>query len=421
MSGTAGKPCVAILGAGFGGLRTAILLSHKLKDIDCEIVIIDRNNYQTYTPTLYEAATTSKETANYCQIKQIITFPIDKLIKNTRIRFIQGEVASLDLVGGDIHCANGEKLKFDYLVLALGSETNYFDIPGLKEHALTLKTFMDAIKIRDTIWNLIESGKEEIKIIIGGGGSTGVELAGEIKEWLCEMEEEGRKCDVELTLIEASPVILPGFLDRIIKPATKRLKRLGVNILTNESIEKVDAQKIILKSARELPYDVLIWTGGVKAAGIMGTLPLKTEERGRVEVAGEMECLPQSPDLKLYGKIYGIGDAVCFYDPETGKPIPGVARAALTQAEIVAHNIFCDIMGRKDHKKYRPMDYPYIIPVGDKWALAKIGPIVIWGFGGWILKGLVELNYLLSIMRFWRAIKLWLKGLKIFIQNDRLG
>jgi len=140
-----------------------------------------------------------------------------------------------------------------------------------------------------------------------------------------------------------------------------------------------------------------------------------------VEVAGELECLPQTPDLKLYGKIYGLGDAVCFYDPVTGKPIPGVARAALSQAKVVAHNVFCDIQKNKNRKKYKPMEYPYVIPIGGKWAIVKIGPFVIAGFCGWILKGLVELNYLLSIMPFFKAIKLWLTGLRIFVQNDRLG
>lgn len=409
------KPCVVILGAGFGGLRAALLLSKAFRrqglEKNCEITLVDRNNYHTYTPTLYEAATTSKETANHTQIKEIVTFPIEEIIKGTGIRFIKNELRSLDLVNGDVHFMDGAKLKFNYLVLAMGSETNYFGIPGLKENSLTLKTFIDAIKIRDKIFDLAETDQKEIKVVIGGGGSTGVELAGEIREWACDIEKRHLSCQVKVTVVEGSPSILPGFPPRIIKLAEKRLKKLGVEILTNKMIQTVGPAS----------YDVLIWTGGVRASGLMGSLPLKIEKRGRVEVIGEMECLPQTPDLKLFGKIYAIGDAVCFYDPKSGKPIPGVARAALSQANIVAHNIICDLRGNKYHKKYRPMDYPYIVPVGGKWAIAKIGPLIIWGFWGWILKGLVELNYLFSIMPAFRAIRVWLKGLKIFIQNDRLG
>jgi len=171
---------IVVLGAGFGGLRAARLLGKGVKKLGLSgayrVILIDRNPYQTYTPTLYEAATTSKTTANYLDLKSIVTLPVDGLIKGSGAEFMEDEVKSVDLVGGDIHCAKNN-LKFDYLVLAIGSVTNYFNIPGLEQHSMTLKTFMDAIKLRDKILDLYESGKEEIRVVIGGGGSTGVELA----------------------------------------------------------------------------------------------------------------------------------------------------------------------------------------------------------------------------------------------------
>jgi NADH dehydrogenase len=118
---------------------------------------------------------------------------------------------------------------------------------------------------------------------------------------------------------------------------------------------------------------------------------------------------------------------ICFYNPSTKRPIPGVARAALVQANIVAHNIIEDIRAAEKlsknikHKIYWPLNYPYIIPVGGKYAVAKVGPFVIKGFIAWIFKGLVEFFYLSSIMPLREAIKIWLTGLRIFIQNDRLG
>ncbi len=110
---------------------------------------------------------------------------------------------------------------------------------------------------------------------------------------------------------------------------------------------------------------------------------------------------------------------VCVHDAD-GNSVPMVARAAIIQGTIAAKNIIRDIRGQP-HLKYAPKNYPYIIPVGGKYAIAKIGPVITCGFFGWILKGLVELNYLFSIMPNVRALKIWLKGLKIFIQNDRLG
>lgn len=424
------KKNIVILGAGFGGLRAALLLAKKRRRLgmenDCRIILINRHNYQIYTPTLYEAATTSKETANYLDIKGLVTFPIAEIIQNTGIEFVEAEVEKLDLVGGDIHCANGQKYRFDYLILALGSETNYFGIPGLRENALPLKTFIDAIKIRDKIVEVVSSGKPELNIVVGGGGSTGVELTGELHGWFCDLREEvikkeDRQCKINVKIVEAGPSILAGFPVSIVNKVQKRLKGLDVEILANEMISEAKPGKVILKGGRTLISDILVWTGGVKASSLMGTLPLKKEQRGRVEVVGGMECLPQSPDLKLYGRVYGIGDAVCFYDPVTDRPIPGVARAALIQAGVVAENIMMNLRGSKHHKDYIPVNYPYVIPVGGKWAIAKLGPFIVWGFWGWVLKLFIELNYLFSILPFWKAFKTWLKGIWIFVKNDRLG
>lgn len=420
-----GKSQIVILGAGFGGLKSAfeinrLLRRHRLSN-QYEVTLIDRNSYHTYTPILYEISTTSKETCNYTGLEHIATFDVASLVKNTGIKFLKADIKELDLIGGDVHFSNGAGLKFHHLVIALGAETNYFNISGLKENSIALKTFIDALKIRDKILEIFYSGKTNIQIVIGGAGSAGVELAGEIQEWIGELHKEIRNCESRVTLIEGSPTILPGFDPKIVSLAQKRLRKLGVKIELNEMIERALPNKILLKSQREIPYDILIWAGGVKASSLVAPLPLKIERRGRVEVAGGMECLPQTPDLKLSGKIYGLGDVVCFYDPITGKPMPGVARAAIDQAKIVAGNIIGDILGNTRHKKYAPMNYPYVIPIGGKWAVAKLGPVIIYGFLGWVLKGLVELNYLLSIMPFFTAIKIWLAGLWIFIRNDRLG
>ena len=429
------KRKIVILGAGFGGLRAAMVLGKKLRKLKLtdkyELVLIDKNPYHTYTPTLYEVATTSKENANYLKLKSVVTVPVAEIIKGLPINFINDAVKEIDLINGDIHCSGPtpmthQSTKFDYLILALGSETNFFDIEGLERCSLTLKSFIDAIKIRDTIYNLAAENRT-IKIIIGGGGSTGVELAGELEGWLRELKKKGNKFVHELTIIEASPTLLPGFHPTIVEKAQHRLKKLGAKIIFGDSIEKVADKKISLKSKLELPYDTLIWTGGVKAADIVGPLPLKTEKRGRVEVIGAMECLPQSPDLKLYGKIYGIGDAVCCYDPKTSKPMPGVARAAISQADVAAHNIIAEIQRFENRnqkleiRKYLPTDYPYVLPIGGKYALAKIGPVILSGIWGWILKLLVEINYLSSIMPISKAINIWLKSISLFIKNDRFG
>ncbi len=409
---------IVILGAGFGGLHTALTLGKKIGK-ENEIILIDKNPYHTYTPTLYEVATTSKETASLIDLKSIVTIPIHKTVNGRNINFINAEIKELDLLGGDVHLADGQKIAWDYLVLALGAETNYFDIPGLKENSFDLKSFTEALQIRDKILDLVLDGKVQIKIVIGGGGPTGVELAGELEEWFGQLKDDYGKCYATITIVDSNPIILNNLDKRVAILAQKRLKKLGVEIINNEIITKVSNEEIVMKSGNKLAFDILIWAGGVKANSLVSNLPLKMEKRGRAEVMPQMYCLPQTPDLKLYGMIYALGDVTCFYDKD-GKPMPQVARTAIEQGAVVAKNIIADLTNNK-RTEYVPRAYPYIVPVGAKYAIAKLGPLVVSGFGGWLFKGLVEVNYLLSIMPFGRAIKTWLKGLSIFIQNDRLG
>ncbi len=422
---------IVILGAGFGGLRAAKALAKHLHTLNVqkkyEVLLVDKNDHHTYTPLLYEVATTSKETADICDLHQIATYKIQPLIQNTGVGFIQKEVEHIDPIGGSIYFAGGEKISCYCIVLALGSETNYFGIPGLQKYSLPFKTLVDAIRIRDAVWNRAMETPGEIRIIIGGAGSTGVELAAELKNWCGELEKEFHGCRLRVTLIEAAPSVLPGFDRRIVAITAQRLKQLGVEIIVGKKIARAEKKEVVLENGKKIDFDVFVWTGGVKAVALLSKIPIQTEERNRAVVGEGMECLPQTPHLKLASRVYGLGDSVCFYDPITKKPIPGVARAAISQADIVAWNIAEEIrvaenVGGAPHLKiYKPMEYPYVIPVGGKYAVAKIGPVLISGFLGWILKGLVELNYLLSIMSGVAALRIWFKGLSIFARNKRLG
>ncbi|MEX2033001.1 MAG: NAD(P)/FAD-dependent oxidoreductase [Candidatus Colwellbacteria bacterium] len=416
---------IVILGAGFGGLRAAIALGKRSKELRAEgyqVTLIDKNNYHTYTPLLYEVSTTSKETANYLDLKSVTTYPIEGVLLGFPVEFIQAEVSNVDLPNRKVSLSGGKEINYEYLLIALGAETNFFDITGLEENALELKSLNGALKIRDAVWGMVESATtdEAVDIVIGGAGSTGVELAGEIQEWISQMQKEGHRCKTSVTLVDAAPTILDGFEPKIIKHATLRLKKLGTNILVEERITKVEKGRVYLASGRIVSYDILIWTGGVKANSIVNELPIRKDKQSRINASSDMQCVLENQELEIGSRLYGIGDIVCVHD-SSGRPAPMVARAAITQGTIAAKNIIKEIRGRKPDLKYNPKEYPYIIPIGGKYAIAKIGPLVISGFFGWILKGLVELNYLFSIMPNARAFKIWLKGLKIFIQNDRLG
>lgn len=444
---------ILVLGAGFGGLRAATQIANKLRRLDLdkkyEVVLVDKNEHHTYTPLLYEVATTSKTTANTCRLHEVAAYGLQSLIGGLPIKFIWDEVLGLDAKNGEVRLKNHGVFDCDRLVFALGSETNYFDIKGLEENSLPLKGFLDAIKIRNHIWDLATEERSDIpisqypgiKVLIGGGGSTGVELAGEIGAWCGELEDEMPRCRLVVEIIESGPTVLAGFPEKIVRLVTKRLEGLGVKVSAGRKITEAKAGEAVLDDGRRVAFDLLIWAGGVRAPGILTKMPFKLEQKGRALVEKEMAvCMQEDPHLHMRSKMYAIGDSVCFYNPTTGKPIPGVARAAISQADIAAHNLIEDIKMQElriknkelrasskttnyepKYKEYKPWDYPYIIPVGGKWAVTKIGPFVISGFAGWLLKGLVELNYLASIMPFSRAVKVWLKGLWIFVRNDRLG
>lgn len=453
MESTTQKKKIVILGGGFGGLKCAFLLDEQLKSSELfgsyELILADKNPYHTYTPMIYKAAAISENSISRTALQKAIAVPLSIIFQNKSVAVMQKTVTGIDVLNGDIHFQDGGVLKYDYLILALGSETNYFNIPGLKENSLQLKSFDDALAIRNAIWSQVKnrpSPVNELKIIIGGAGITGVELAGEIQLWLRQLKKTSEKfaakvkfheaephtesprgfSGARVKIVEAMPTILPGFNEKIIKKVAGRLKKIGVDLLTNEFIEKAEPCKITLKSKKVLDYDVLIWTGGVKPVSLVNGLPLQKEERGRVKVINEMACLPQSDALKLYGKIYGLGDAVCFYNSKTNLPIPQLAQTAIEQAKIVSHNVMEDIklteglIQKLHYKNYAPPEsFPYIIPVGGKYAAVKLGPFIISGFLGWVLKELVELYYLIfNVLPARKAVKMWLEGLSIFIKND---
>jgi NADH dehydrogenase len=428
------KKHIVILGAGFGGLRAALDLGEKIARLKLtdryEVLLVDQNPYHTYAPTLYEIATTDENLATQLDLKRIVTIDIRKSIGWLPIEFLQAKVVEVDVAGGDIHFESGTRLRFDYLVLALGSQTNYFNIPGLSEHSTTLKTVGDALKLRQRLLQEVEDPERRgLQVVVGGGGSTGVELAAEIKIALSHMDRVAcGSCGVDVTIIDGGATVLAPFGERIISLATKRLKRLGISLMNNERIASVDARAVALQSGEKVPFDILVWTGGVAPNALMSTLRMKKDPTGlRPLMTSQMVCLPEGEDLRFYGPIYGIGDAVCFINPRTNRPVPGVARAAIIQGQVVAHNIIEQIKESEGLTKkaalshYKPFEYPYIIPVGGKFAIARFGPFVFAGLSAWLVKGLVEGNYLFSILPLFSALRLWLKGLWIFMRNDRLG
>lgn len=402
---------ILILGGGFGGLAACLNLSRKLKkNKNYKIYLIDKKPFHTYNPLLYKIATFNPKNKNISDLYQITNLNYNKILNNNII-FYQDEIVNIDFLNQKIEFKNYKNLNFDYLVIALGCQVNDFNIISLKKYALFLKTFEDALKIREKIYSLSQNLTKKLKIFIAGGGPSGIELAFEIKNL-------SNKFDI--FIIEKNKEILKNFSSTTKKIINKKLKKEKIIVFNSETIKKVTKDKIYLQSKNFFEYDIFIFTGGNKIPDFLKKLPFNIENE-RIKVNSNLNCLLKEeilnlkPDLK--NKIFAIGDLIYYFDEKTKLINPQTAQAAIIQGKIVAKNIYLMIEKPNNPlKKYKIKKQSYIISLGEKNALLETKFFVLKGFFVWILKGLIELNYLIKIINVKKAILIWLKGFKVFLK-----
>ncbi|MBI3442828.1 MAG: NAD(P)/FAD-dependent oxidoreductase [Candidatus Sungbacteria bacterium] len=405
------KKTILIAGAGFGGMTAALKLERRLRNNPAwRIVLIDKNPYQLYTPALYEIAAIPNEDARQSRLRSIVAIPIAEILKGKKITFIQGVLTNIDRLHQCVHIGAHE-LAYAFLILALGSETNYFDIPGLREHALPLKRFEDAVRVRNGIERML-AGHRLCTVVAGGAGASGVELVAELANFICHVTGKTvseTTCPVRLVLIEMSDHILPGFEPWLVRRARARLERIGIEIRAKNCITSVSKTEIMLKDAPPIRYDMLIWTGGVVGNPLYENLGLPLTDKKSCTV---------NEFLQVDDRILAIGDAAGFVDARSNKPLPWNVPIAESEARMVARNILREISGKPKSPFCPSSRYPYVLAVGRKYAIADLVFIRFWGFAGWCAKLLVELRYLLFILPFPRAIRIWLKGIRVYTSND---
>lgn len=409
------KKNIVILGAGFGGITAALALAKKKQTISPEynIILIDRHHHQLYTPALYEIASIPRENAPDTSLKSAILIPVADIVAKKPIQFICDEILGLDRNAKKIILKNTE-LPYEFLVNALGSETNYFNIPGLKEESFPLKTFDDAVRLRNKIEDWVQK-KDAIKIVVGGAGASGVELVAEFVNFVCDIQKNintNSHCKIELLLIESSSDILQGFDKWVIAKTKKRLARLGVRIKTNATIASIKKQELDFANGAKESFNILIWAGGVQGPAILKQFGLPLSIKGALVIDEYLRA--GNPKER----IFAIGDNSSLINPKTGKPLIWNVPVAEAEGRLVAKNIFREIRG-KPLKKFIPLKkYPFILAIGKKYAIADLVVIQVCGFFGWCLKQLAELRYLLFILPFSKAIKTWLACMRIFTSND---
>lgn len=410
---------ILILGGGFGGIRCALDLDKKLKN-EAEITLIDRNSYHLFIPAIYEVASAYgiKKDPFAIQLKKTICIPYTDIFENTSVDFIQAEINQVDLQNKKVITKGEHIFEYEYLVLALGSETSTYDIPGVQEYAHQFKTLEDALFINQRLEELSEQftkgqRTEPFSFLICGGGFTGLEIAAELG--CCSRAIKARcklkgRCST-ITLLEAGSKILPILSEKERKAVKKRLTQLGIVIMENSPIEEIEPNYLKLKNGQKLTGDLIIWTAGIRPNQF-----LKSIKDLALSASGKMAV---EEDLRSKGteNVFGIGDNIEFIDKKNQKQVPALAYVAVDQGKIAARNIYNSIKSKK-LKSYKPFYNVFIIPVGGKYALASLGGVAIKGFMAWILRIIVDLKYFLSILTSYKAFKLYVDEMTVFLKND---
>ncbi len=326
MQKTVEKPRVVILGAGFGGLTAARKMA-----AFADVTVVDRHNFQTFLPLLYQVSTAGLAADH-------VAHPVRGALRKTGVKFRMGSLISVDHKNKTIKLDSSEVLAFDQLIVALGSVTADFGIPGVAEHALGMKSVSEALAIRAEVMRRFEDlcrfeDDTIFSISVVGGGPTGVEMAGAFAELVrgpLKNDQAHAAAHIKINLIEAGPRILPMFSEKLSARAKKDLEKLGVNVCLNTSVAELKPRSIIVKDGDPIPSEVTIWAAGVKgepAGGILN-LPLVSS---RIDV-------DQTLQVKHYPGIFAIGDIAGFVGKD-GRFLPMVAPVALQQGRFIAKQI----------------------------------------------------------------------------------
>jgi len=342
------KKHAVVIGAGFGGLACA----KKLRRSDAySVTLIDRNPYQLFSPLLYQVATASLP-------EDDIAFPVRTAYRE--VQFVRGEVTNVDATAKKLTLANGKIISYDDLIFAVGSEGTTFGIPGVAEHAFQMKSVSDAREIRRSLLRTYESVEdgllplENLNVVIVGGGPTGVELAGAVRELQQEIQREFEHIapKASVTLLEAGPRLLPSFHPRSSKYTLKTLTKMGVQVEVDAAVVEATSRSLRLKDGREIIAGTRIWAAGVVAPPHWKFLG-ETDRGNRIKV---------NSNLQLNDAIWVVGDAASYPD-KNGRPLPMIAPVAIQQGKHVARQI-------RRRESSKPLE---VFKYRDKGQMATIG------------------------------------------------
>jgi NADH:ubiquinone reductase (H+-translocating) len=369
-----GRPHVLVLGGGFAGIGAA----RKLKGADVDVTLVDKHDYHTFQPLLYQVATDLLDTS-------ACGHPLRDLFhEQPHVAVHEATVTGIDLAGREVQFAETAPLTYDYLVLGLGARVNFFGVEGAEQHAFPMYTLADAVKLRKHVlerWEaadrdpvLVEDGA--LNVVVVGGGPTGIETAGALAELYRSNFAEDypgiAQDQAQILLVEAGPSLMSMFASDIRSYTRKALEKRGVEVLLGEVVARIEPTRVALESGRVIDAHTLVWGAGLQANPLVESLGLELQHGHRV---------PVEPDLSLAGRpeVFAVGDIAWITDTKTDDVLPQLGSVALQAGEHAAENISRLVTG----KSTEPFVYH------DKGTMATIGrgSAVVQTRGGHTLKG----------------------------------
>ena len=420
---------ILVLGGGFAGVECVRKLeSYFPNENNVQISLVSEDNFFLFTPMLPQVASGTIETRH-------IVIPVRTLLKRTK--FYEAEVKNIDPHGKTVTLSGtkekrGISLHYDFLVLALGSQTNFFGMDKLEKLSYSMKTLNDAVVVRNRVIDMLEQADNEtnpilkkslLTFVIVGGGFAGIETAGELMDLLHDARKyypNTEKTDIRVIVLEALPAILPGFNEKLAKFALEKLNERGIEIKVNTKLSSFSGDEVIIEDSRPPTEDqskqssvnaiqtrTLIWTAGVTPVDIIKKSVFKTNRGGIV-----VDEFLQAVD---FPEVFAVGDCCYIIDSKTNRSLPPTAQNAESEAKVVAKNLYAMIANKgKEKFVYSPRGQMAVI--GKRSAIASIFGIHLHGFFAWMLWRII---YLSKIPRFDKKVRIFLDWtIDLFFDRD---
>lgn len=390
---------MAIVGAGFAGLSAA----RALRRAPVRTILIDRNNYHLFTPLLYQVATALLNPTEIAQSVRSILRPV----RNAEFRM--ANVTRVKLGDRRVETDLGT-VDYDFLILAAGSQTNFFGNTEFRARTFEVKDLPGAIRLRDRILEQFERARwtkdaaerrRLLTFVVVGGGPTGVEFAGALAELINRvLKKDFRRLDIreiEIHLVEASDRVLAPFAEKLQHAARRTLERLGVKLVQRAEVKTVKDGSVELGNGQTLRAGTVIWAAGVEACELARELHKPAGHHGAVKVGPTLQ-LPGHPEVFVVGDMAAI--------EQGGKQLPMLAPVAIQGAKLASRNIRAMVAGQRLHS-FRYRDKGMMATVGRNAGVAQMGKLQLTGRAGWLAWLLVHLLFIIGFRRKSRVLLSW--------------